>query len=303
MGLNKPLGLFTETAQEEAILNGNEGMQSRITWEQNNRAVLKSCVPYLPSRVKMEKNLYIKYTYCLITAALSALQTTWTGKYEYFFNKIQCLLEEMKQQWKISWMDSLNMRYQQIHLPLLQDLNSYLIISVMGLNSPVDAQDMIKTLIKVFLLLSHPIPSCPVPSPLLPSPPLLTWQEAMSTSWNTKNPIWTAGKALSSPPCPCHEGDWAQEKVTQVTFGDIGDIKNPTGCGPEQPALVDCTLSRRSDWLMSRGAFPPQTVTVWRSLSNSFFIRHSECTHRFKCVSPLTNQLCQILWLISQETI
>lgn len=59
MGMNKPLRLFTETAQEKAILNGNKRMQNRITWEQNSRAVLKSCVPYLPGKERKWKRTFI----------------------------------------------------------------------------------------------------------------------------------------------------------------------------------------------------------------------------------------------------
>lgn len=59
MGMNKTLRFFTETAQEEAILNGSKRMQTRITWEQNSKIVLKSSMPYLPSKEWKWKRTFI----------------------------------------------------------------------------------------------------------------------------------------------------------------------------------------------------------------------------------------------------
>jgi len=50
MGMNKPFRLFTETAQEEVILNGNKRMQTQNYLRAKQQRVLKSCVPYLSSK-------------------------------------------------------------------------------------------------------------------------------------------------------------------------------------------------------------------------------------------------------------
>ena len=75
----------------------------------------------------------------------------------------------------------------------------------------------------------------------------------------------------------CCDGDCIPEQVAPRGCGVsvLGDIKNPTGHGPGQPALVDPTLSRGLDWTVSRDAFEPQLLChpVNRIVVKATFLR------------------------------
>lgn len=68
--------------------------------------------------------------------------------------------------------------------------------------------------------------------------------ESMGTNWNTKYSIYTEEKLLR------WKHDQALQQATQNGSGlsVFGDTQNPTGCGPEQPALVDPVFIRSWTW-------------------------------------------------------